>query len=85
MTLAEFLTRPNTTLTGVEFIDESTILNIVVNDGELFALNVDTSHITDNRQVDRVTVFTLTDNILEVNDHVFDTSTMEMAFSYRRV
>ena len=81
MTLAEFLSGNNRTLTAVEFIDETTILNVVINNGELYALNVDTSHITDNRMVNHVTDFTLDGTTLTANGEVFDITELEMMSS----
>lgn len=78
MTLAEFLSENNRTLTAVEFIDEQTILNVVINNGELFALNVDTSHITDNRMVTHVTNFVLDGTTLTIGEQIFDTTLLEM-------
>lgn len=78
MTLAEFLAENNRTLTAVEFIDDNTILNVVINNGELYALDVDTSHITDNRMVNHVSDFTLDGTTLTVGQNIFDTTQLNM-------
>lgn len=78
MTLKEFLAQPNMTLTAVEFLDENTLINVVINDGQLYGLAVDTSWVMDNREVIRRTDFTLEGDILTVGEYVTDINELRM-------
>lgn len=83
MTLAEFLADQSKTLTAVEFLDEQTIINIVINDGQLYGLAVDTSTVVGNPSVTRRDDFTLDGNILTVGDYSVDITTLHFP-SYNR-
>jgi hypothetical protein len=78
MTLKEFLSDPSRTLTAVEFLDDTTILNVVINNGELYALDVDTSHITDSRMVVRKNITGINDDILTIDTFTVDMNTVQM-------
>jgi hypothetical protein len=85
MTLQEFLLESNRTLTAIEFIDETTIINVVINNGELYALDADTSNITDNRMVNHITDFVLDGTTLTVGELTFDTAQLNMMSAGRDI
>jgi hypothetical protein len=76
MTLYEFL--QTATLTAVEMVDKTTLINVVVNGEELYGLNIDTSNIPSGIKLVHITDFVLDDAFLSVDGIVFDTRTLNL-------
>jgi hypothetical protein len=64
MKLNEFLNQ--NTVTAFEYIENVTIINAVVEDSQLYGIDIDTSNIESGTPVLRTSTFTITDDVLHV-------------------
>jgi hypothetical protein len=64
MKLDEFLTQ--NVVTGFEYIENVTIINAIVEDSQIYGINIDTSNIESGTPVLKTSNFTIIDDILHV-------------------
>jgi len=64
MKLAEFLNQ--NVVTGFEYIENVTIINVIVEDSQLYGIDIDTSNIESGTPVLKTSTFTIIDDILHV-------------------
>jgi hypothetical protein len=65
MKLNEFLNQ--NIVTAFEYIENVTIINVIVEDSQIYGIDVDTSNIEAGTQVLKTSTFTIIDNILNVD------------------
>jgi hypothetical protein len=64
MKLDEFLNQ--NVVTGFEYIENVTIINVIVEDSQLYGIDIDTSNIESGTPVLKTSTFTIIDDILHV-------------------
>lgn len=75
MTLAEFLQVKN--VSGFEYIQDRAIINVISEDVP-YGLDIDTSEITCNTQLQYTSTFKLTDNFLTVDTITLDVNKIKI-------